>query len=387
MGIGALAGRDLSARPAKELEAHLIVLERQSRILEAERLRCIAELDRRRKSAADGHLSTATWMADRLGVSFAAATQQVRTARAVEEMPSARQALGSGELSASAVRVLVEAKQEQPEAFAESESLLVQAARNLSVRQLQSTVVHWSQNVDERAAEERAKRLRERRQFRIAPCLSGMVRVDGELDPETGQTVLTALRSIMDRESRSRSGDARSADQRRADALGEICWQWLGRGDRPTVAGERPHVVVTVGLDDLRAGRGTAELDEAGPVDVGAARRLACDASVTRVVLSSRSEPLDVGRRTPVVPAALRRAVVVRDRRCRFPGCDRPAPWCDAHHVRHWADGGETKLANLVLLCRPHHGIAHNGVRVEMIQGSPVFVKGDGSRLEDRGPP
>jgi hypothetical protein len=382
-----LVATDVSARTEEQLEADMLELERQTRVLEAERLRRIAEIDRRRARSTDGHLSTAAWMADRLGASFASATQQVRAARALEDMPCARQALSSGKLSASAVRVLVEAKQEQPEAFAESESLLVQAARNLSVKHLQSTVAHWSQNVDARAAEERTKRLRERRRLRIAPCMSGMVRLDGELDPETGQTIMTALRSVMDRDSRSRVQDSRTPDQRRADALGEICWGWLGRSDRPTVAGERPHLVVTVGLDELRTASGGAELDEAGSIDGAATRRLACDASVTRVVLSGRSEPLDVGRRTPVVPTALRRAVVVRDRTCRFPSCDRPAPWCDAHHITHWADGGETKLANLVLLCRPHHRIAHDGTRVRMVDGCPVFSKPDGSPLQDRGPP
>ena len=92
-----------------------------------------------------------------------------------------------------------------------------------------------------------------------------------------------------------------------------------------------------------------------------AARRLACDASVTRVVLDPASRPLDVGRRSRVVPPAIRTALVVRDRGCAFPGCDRPPPWTDAHHVRHWADGGATSLDNLVLLCRRHHRTVHEG--------------------------
>jgi hypothetical protein len=109
-----------------------------------------------------------------------------------------------------------------------------------------------------------------------------------------------------------------------------------------------------------------------------------------RVVLSGRSEPLDVGRRTKVVPPSLRRAVIVRDRTCRFPGCDRPHTWCDAHHVVHWADGGPTGLPNLLLLCRPHHRLIHRpgGFRAEMHEGRPVFRRPDGSMLlEDRAPP
>jgi HNH endonuclease len=88
-----------------------------------------------------------------------------------------------------------------------------------------------------------------------------------------------------------------------------------------------------------------------------------------------------------VVPASLRRAVAIRDEHCRFPGCDRPQSWCDAHHIRHWADGGETKLQNLVLLCRPHHRSVHQGFRAEMLDGAPVFSRPDGTPLGDRGPP
>jgi hypothetical protein len=108
-----------------------------------------------------------------------------------------------------------------------------------------------------------------------------------------------------------------------------------------------------------------------------------------RVVLSARSEPLDVGRRTSVVPPSLRRAVVVRDGGCRFPGCDRPPPWCDAHHVDHWADGGATSLADLLLLCRRHHRLVHRpgGFGLRLVGGLPVFRRSDGSVLEGRGPP
>jgi 5-methylcytosine-specific restriction protein A len=148
--------------------------------------------------------------------------------------------------------------------------------------------------------------------------------------------------------------------------------------------------MVTVDADALRdAPGGTGELDHVGPVGPQIARRVACDASIRRVVMAGRSEPLDVGRRTPVVPPGLRRAVIVRDRHCRFPSCDRPHTWCDAHHVVHWADGGPTTLPNLVLLCRRHHRMVHRpaGFRLELTDGRPVFRRPDGSVLEERAPP
>jgi hypothetical protein len=215
------------------------------------------------------------------------------------------------------------------------------------------------------------------------------VRIDGSLDPESGQTVMVALRAVQDAWARDGVADPRSAPQRRADALAELCRTWLDRSDRPQVAGERPHVVVTVDLETLerRAGR-RSELADTGPITAETARRLACDSGVSRVLTTGASEPLDVGRRTPVVPAGLRRALVIRDGGCRFPGCGRPQAWSVAHYVRHWADGGTTALSNLVLLCRPHHRAVHEDFGVEMSHGRPVFSRRDGSRLgEDRAPP
>lgn len=153
---------------------------------------------------------------------------------------------------------------------------------------------------------------------------------------------------------------------------------------------------MTVDGDSLRDGARAhvgghgAELDHVGPAPVAVARRLACDASVMRIVMAGRPEPLDVGRRTKVVPPSMRRAVIVRDRNCRFPGCDRPHAWCDAHHVVHWADGGPTAIHNLLLLCRRNHRLVHRpgGFGLRLVDGRPTFYRPDGSVLEeDRAPP
>jgi hypothetical protein len=149
-------------------------------------------------------------------------------------------------------------------------------------------------------------------------------------------------------------------------------------------------VTVTVDAPALAgASSGAGDLDHVGAVDVTVARQLSCDASVMRVVMAGRSQPLDVGRRTPVVPPALRRAVIVRDRVCRFPGCDRPRTWCDAHHVVHWTDGGSTSLQNLLLLCRRHHGMIRRreGFRLNVEDGVPIFRRWDGTVLENAIPP
>src|SRR5215213_6265662 len=124
-----------------------------------------------------------------------------------------------------------------------------------------------------------------------------------------------------------------------------------------------------------RIARRMAVTETGVPVSAGLARRLACDATVIPMVLGSASEPLDVGRATRLIPPAIRRALIARDRGCAFPGCRRPPRWCDAHHIQHWSDGGPTSLLNLVLLCDFHHDVIHHGQwTVTITDGRPVFV-------------
>ena len=404
--IEALRTDSLSEQPDARIEEDFAELHLAVEHLDAERLRRLAEIDRRRLYERDGHLSAASWLVARFRMAWGAAREQVRIAHGLVAMDRTRRALEAGEVSMSSVRVLANAQTAEPEAFALGEEQLVEAARRHTVADLQRVVAFWRDCVAREATGGGTEAVRARRRLHASATHGGLVRVDGDLDPENGESLLTALRAVLDSETRSREADNdRTPAQRRADALGEICRQWLGGADRPVVAGERPHLTVTVdaaALGIVRADGGgewapasanargaTAELDHTGPLDIEAARQLACDASVMRVVMGPRSEPLDVGRRTPVVPAALRRAVIVRDRHCRFPGCDRPQAWCDAHHVVHWADGGATALANLLLLCRRHHGLVHRtgGFTLELIDGRPVFRRPDGSELEDRAPP
>ena len=388
--VEALRAEALADLPDARVEDDFAELQRVGELLEMERLRRLAEIDRRRLFQREGHLSSASWLSARFGVGWGEAQRHTRVARALADMPAARRALEAGDVSMSAVRVLASAHDVDPTAFARSEEQLVDAARRHSVAGLARVVSFWRECVErERAAGADAGR-RATRQLHASVTLGGMVRVDGDLDPEAGEALLSALAAVMDAEARGGGADQRTPAQRRADALHEICRQWLDLSDRPRVAGERPHLTVTVDAEALAdPSGGTAELDRVGAIDGRAARRLACDASVTRVVMRARSQPLDVGRRTAVVPPGMRRAVVLRDRHCRFPGCDRHHTWCDAHHVVHWADGGVTAVGNLVLLCRRHHRLVHDGGRfsLQMDGGRPVFRRSDGAVLEDGEPP
>ena len=360
--------------------------------LELESLRRLGELDRRRVFARDGHLSTASWLVSRLRIGWGAAKRDVRAARAFERMPITRTAIEGGDLSLAAAHVLVDAQHSDPPAFARSESNLVQAATRHGPRELNRVVWHWRERVMREAGADPDEVLHVRRHLHASTTFMGMVRLDGLLDPESGESLLTAIGAVIDADARRGTPDERTPAQRRADALAEVCRAWLDGAQRPSVAGERPHVNVVVDLATIRRGTpgsGRVEFDHVGPVTGEAARRVACDASVARVVVDGRSEPLDVGRRTAVVPPALRRAVIVRDQTCRFPSCDRPHAWCDAHHIVHWADGGTTALDNLVLLCRRHHRLVHGsrGFRVVIADGAPRFLRADGTTIDDRGPP
>jgi len=154
--------------------------------------------------------------------------------------------------------------------------------------------------------------------------------------------------------------DDRTTSQRRADALGDLARDALESPTGPIVGGERPHINVHVDLAALQGGVSRLHETEDGFVlDPFAVSQLRCDASVSRIVFGPGSEVLDVGRKTRVIPAALRRAVVARDRHCVRRGCTRSPRWCDVHHLVPWSEGGETVIDNLCLLCRYHHSQLH----------------------------
>ena len=117
---------------------------------------------------------------------------------------------------------------------------------------------------------------------------------------------------------------------------------------------------VTVDYETLKASAWRLpEIDDVA-VTPEMIRRITCDAGIIPMVLESDSEPLDVGRKTRTIPPALRRAIDHRDRHCTWKGCTAPLPWGDAHHITRWADGGETSLDNLALVCRKHHTATHD---------------------------
>jgi len=161
--------------------------------------------------------------------------------------------------------------------------------------------------------------------------------------------VRTALEPLAQK---SGAHDHRLLPQRYADALVELA-----------SAGKPANLQVTATIETLKglAGAAAGEMEFSLPISSTSVQRMACDCSVTRVLLNQESVTIDVGRSKRVISNTLRKALKIRDGHCRWPGCERPASWCDGHHLVHWIHGGETNLGNLILLCRRHHRMVHEG--------------------------
>ncbi|GAA0472623.1 hypothetical protein Aca07nite_75220 [Actinoplanes capillaceus] len=173
------------------------------------------------------------------------------------------------------------------------------------------------------------------------------------------------------------TGEARTPGQRRADALVEVCRLVLSGGALPGNGGDRPQIAITVEYDVLRRQLRSGTLDSGEPVSAATVRRLACDARVLPLILDGEGQVLDAGRTRRTATGTLRQVLNVRDAGCTFPGCDRPARWCDAHHIVSWADGGPTDIANLTLLCGHHHRLIHDdaGWQIRVASdGRPEFL-------------
>ncbi|MCV7432920.1 DUF222 domain-containing protein [Mycolicibacterium bacteremicum] len=155
------------------------------------------------------------------------------------------------------------------------------------------------------------------------------------------------------------SPDPRPIDKRRGDAVGQILRTYLSQSTRPMSGGVLPHVTL------IRPGqRGEDHVDSlgfGGPVSAATADLIACDSTLTHVIVDYSGVPLDVGRADRLFTPAIRKTLGVRDGGCAHPGCGRPVSWCDAHHIQPWSEGGETSLDNGVLLCRLHHSLIHHG--------------------------
>lgn len=306
--------------------------------------------------ASDGALGAVAWLRWKCGLSASAAAERLSVARHVEQLPKTEAAFSRGVLSYQHVAVLARtAEHVGVEAVRKAESSLLRAAQTRDPGQMVASPRTSSIASTPRPALREANRAHDRRYLHIGEPIDGLVRLDGLLDVEGGAIVRRAINAGLLPE----KGDERSAGQRRADQLVEIC---RSGGKAAAGSGNRPHLIIRTTVETLAkmSGAPAGELEDGGSVPAETVRRHACDSSISHIIGSGELEG-EISRAARTIPSATRRALVARDRHCVFPGCDRPPIWCDGHHLKFWSEGGPTILSNLALLCRIHHRKVHEG--------------------------
>jgi hypothetical protein len=290
-------------------------------------------------------------------------------------------------LTVNQLDVLARARSRHPEEFAADEPTLAEAVSGLDLRDTRRAIEYWCQAhcAPEEVDPDPASRV-----F-LSRTMGDRGKLDGDLDPETRFLLSTALDTLIDELVASTPKDELPPmSELRAEALAELARRHLNSGSVPLDHGNRPHLTVVADWKTLTGAdrSGLSELLDGAVRSPEALQRLACDAITCRLLTGPDSEVLDLGRNRRTVSPAQWRALRVRDRHCRFPGCRRPWSWCDAHHIEHWTlHDGPSDLCNLCLLCRHHHTLVHEGGWT--IQGTgedPIFVRPDG-RVLATGPP
>ncbi len=411
------SGVDLAAefRPADHRDA-VQDLWHSLQIARVNLLDAIICWDRADAHVLDGARTPTAWLRHRLRVSHAHAVALLKQARGLRDVPQIRTALLAGELSFDQADQLLHVFTPARASYAARDvDMLIDHLSTMPVAQCRIVARHWATRVDAEAladgdavpppVEPTVSELR------IGEILDGDTIIEGTLNASDAAVVLTALAAARRLSKPGPSGDdealedgstgpeapadPRTPAQQRPDALVLIAQFFLDHHSRhhddDSGSIGRAHVNVVVNLDQLTSAHltGNAETPyNVSGLDMAAVLQTCCDASVTRILTAGPSLTLDIGRETRVVSPALRKAVTVRDRTCRFPGCDMPAWFTDVHHIWHWTRGGPTDRTNCCLLCRQHHTLIHKGRWT--ITGNPntdlVFTSPEGESHRSRPP-
>lgn len=342
-----------------QLAEDITELSHIGQMVEVLRARKIRHLTHRDGLEELGYSSATNLLCDLARMTPGNARRVISFANTAERAPIAHQAWVDGRLSTDQARSLFTAAEALPDLYPEAEESLVDIVELLDPVDTNKAVTYWRHTVELGDPDPNAQWAR--RCLSISATTGGMRRVDGWLTPLAGEALEVALDALTPPR---RDGDDRTPRQRRHDALEDLARDWLDNGTTPTVGGEKPHIVLHADLDALQGiAGGLHETDTGEILDVDALRMIACDCSLTRVVLGPDSQVLDVGRKTRVWAHAQRRAIVARDRHCQGPGCRARPQHCDIHHIASWKDDGETNVENGVLLCRRCHRLEHSGSR------------------------
>ena len=382
----------------------------------------IREFDERGGWHQPGLCSCAHWLNFKCGIGMNAAREKVRVAHALKNLAKISAAFERGELSYSKVRAMTRI------ANTENEDYLLMIARHGTAYHMEKLVQKY-RRAERLQDVEAANRQQRDRYLEHHYDEDGCLVIRARVPAEQGALIIKALEKALDDQfakhrdvcpkgtwSTETAGSDTVVDAcikhgphvsaetsvaepepvsaRRADALAEVAETYLGNEARPATSGDRYQVVVHVcpkGTWSAETSETETPVDahiEDGPhVSAETSRRLGCDCSIVRMTEDLSGEPLSIGRKTRSIPPAIRRALRFRDKGCRFPGCTNTR-FVDGHHIRHWADGGETSLDNLVELCRHHHRLVHEGGYgcERLTSGDIVFTAPDATRLADPAP-
>jgi Domain of unknown function (DUF222)/HNH endonuclease len=382
-------------RSIDDLDLAIRTLAREMNTQTYRLLLLVRELDDRFGWQKWGLRSCAEWLAWRCDLSLSAAREKMRTAHALRRMPAVSAAFEDGRLSYSKVRALTRVVD------CLDEDALLDYALRVTAAQLEERCREIRNSSPESVGT--AWRAWEHRSLVVSrDPARGMLRITVEMPVEDGEMVVRAIERVAEagdeaiglefagpggvrdaRGSASNSPDpspngwrAQQADallaMARASLAGGVAGGVSDAGTAPE-ASDNHLVVIHADEDSLRGGIGRADL----PIET--VRRLTCDGSIVKIIEDHEGTPLDVGRKQRVVSTPLRRALWSRDRGCTFPGC-RNRRYVHAHHLEHWAHGGETDIGNLLLLCSYHHRLVHEGgfTIARDSDDRPYFVRPDG---------
>jgi hypothetical protein len=380
-GIDAL---DLTTVSGNDVVALLHTLDRlQAKVAEA-----VERFDADGRWGLDGALSLTSWLRSHGGLSGAAAHRLARIARRLRDLPVVADAWHHGRLSTGQVDALCGHVTDANVALlADSQAEIVDLVAPLSVRDTAAVMSRWQVYVD--ALTDASAPADDMMGVSLVVNYDGTWHLDATLSPEGAGVVAAAMRraAVDDVEGEP----PRTFARRQGDALVDVCRWYLQATPEVPGARHRPHLNLVATIEQVAehgCGQLVGELTAGAVVDPVTLSRLACDAVIHRVVTDGASTILDYGRASRVVPQALWNALVLRDRHCRFPGCDRPAHWAEAHHVRHWPDGGETRLENLVVFCSRHHHVCHlPGWQVKLLPDATVEVTTAAGKVLTSHPP
>ena len=339
----------LSDRTLEQLEDEMISLSQRINASEYEFLVLVLEFDIRQGWKAYLFNNCAEWLNMKCGIAPGTAREKVRVATALFDLPKTSSAFAEGKLSYSKARALTRV------ADRHNEEELLEYAIPATASQVEE-FGRSLRNAKRRISTDDVNRIHRSRYLSCYQHSDGSATINAELTKEAADLVMKALEIVTTEQQRNGNADTEdSLFARQADALVAMAQSYLAGGsEEATSTADHYQVVVHVDESALRDEGGKSEL----PIE--SVRRISCDSSLVTVTEDENGDPLNVGRKHRVVSPQLKRALLSRDKTCRYPGCTHDR-WLDAHHVMHWIDGGETSLANTILLCSRHHQLLHEG--------------------------